>query len=75
MPRQNTMNTIGQAIENYINGNLAEAKRVLRRNPLASRRIACEKLGAEHGQALVLWALGAMDWKELCDVAAKGAAR
>ena len=64
--------TIQQAVENYQNGNLAEAKKRLKRNPMETQRVASEMLGPEHGRALARWAVGGLTWQELCDVAAKG---
>jgi len=63
--------TIEQAVENYINGNLTEAKKKLRRNPERTAQVASEMLGPEHGRALALWAVGGLSFDALCEVARK----
>ena len=54
--------TIEQAVESYINGNLTEAKKKLRRNPARTAQVASEMLGPEHGRALALWAVGGLSF-------------
>lgn len=63
--------TIQQAIENYQNGNLAIAKKRLRRNPMETQRVASEILGPEHGRALARWAVGGISEDELLEFSRK----
>jgi len=63
------------AVENYVNGNLKTAKKALREDPELALEVARDMLPEDHAKALVLWAVGAMDFQELCDVAAKEVAR